>query len=76
MIAGMTFIVTTAMIVKQGRIAQLYYIVSFFEIVSVVRLFYQDMSLSPNKITGAKAGGPRQLAIQTRWAARFAQFRR
>lgn len=35
MIAVMTFIVTTAMIVKQGPIAQLYYIVSFFEIVSV-----------------------------------------
>jgi hypothetical protein len=28
----------------------------------------------PNKITGANAGGPRQLAIRTRWAARVAQF--
>jgi hypothetical protein len=30
--------------------------------------------MSPNKITGAKAGGPRQLAMGTRWTARFAQF--
>jgi hypothetical protein len=29
-----------------------------------------------NKITGAKAGWPRQLAMRSRWAARFAQFRR
>jgi len=28
----------------------------------------------PNKITGANAGGPRQLAMRTRWAARIAQF--
>lgn len=28
----------------------------------------------PNKITGAKAGGPRLLAMQSHWAARFAQF--
>ena len=28
----------------------------------------------PNKITGANAGGPRQLPIRTRWAARVAQF--
>jgi hypothetical protein len=27
-----------------------------------------------NKITGANAGGPRQLAMRTRWAARVAQF--
>jgi len=27
-----------------------------------------------NKITGAKAGAPGQLAIRSRWAARFAQF--
>jgi len=27
-----------------------------------------------NKITGAKAGGPRQLTIRMRWAARIAQF--
>jgi hypothetical protein len=31
---------------------------------------------SPNKITGANAGGPRQLATRTRWAARVAQFYR
>jgi len=30
----------------------------------------------PNKITGANAGGPRQLPIRTRWAARVAQFGR
>ncbi len=29
---------------------------------------------SPNKITGANAGGPRQLAIRIPWAARIAQF--
>jgi hypothetical protein len=29
-----------------------------------------------NKITGPNAGGPRQLPIPTRWAARFAQFYR
>jgi hypothetical protein len=28
----------------------------------------------PNKITGANAGGPRQLPMRTRWAARVAQF--
>ena len=29
----------------------------------------------PNKITtGANAGGPRKLAMRTRWAARVAQF--
>ncbi len=27
-----------------------------------------------NKITGAKAGGPRRLASRIRWAARFTQF--
>ena len=27
-----------------------------------------------NKITGANAGGPRQLPMRTRWAARVAQF--
>jgi len=27
-----------------------------------------------NKITGANAGGPRRLAMGTRWAARVAQF--
>jgi hypothetical protein len=26
------------------------------------------------KITGANAGGPRQLAMRTRWAAHVAQF--
>ncbi len=30
----------------------------------------------PNQITGAKADGPCQLPIRTRWAARGAQFRR
>jgi hypothetical protein len=30
----------------------------------------------PNKITGANAGGPRQLAIRTRWTARVAEFYR
>ena len=34
------------------------------------------MTLPPNKVTGANAGGPRQLAIRTRWAARVAQFYR
>jgi trimethylamine:corrinoid methyltransferase-like protein len=29
-----------------------------------------------NKFTGAKAGGPRELAMGTYWAARFAQFYR
>ena len=27
-----------------------------------------------NEITGANAGGPRQLPMRTRWAARVAQF--
>jgi len=27
-----------------------------------------------NKITGANAGGPRQLPTRTRWTARVAQF--
>ncbi len=27
-----------------------------------------------NKITGANAGGPRQSAMRTHWAARVAQF--
>jgi hypothetical protein len=27
-----------------------------------------------NKITGAKAGGPRRFGMRTRWVARFAQF--
>ena len=30
----------------------------------------------PNKITGANAGGPRQLPMRTRWAARVARFGR
>ena len=30
--------------------------------------------LLPNKITGAKAGGPHQLPMRTHWAARIAQF--
>ena len=30
----------------------------------------------PNKITAPNAGGPRQLTMWTRWAARVAQFRR
>jgi len=30
--------------------------------------------MSPNKITGANAGGPPQLAMQARRAARVAQF--
>lgn len=29
----------------------------------------------PKKITGANAGGPRQLPMRMHWAARFAQFR-
>ena len=28
----------------------------------------------PNKVTGANAGGPRQLPMRTHWAARIAQF--
>ena len=31
---------------------------------------------TPNKITGANAGGPGHLAMWMRWAARVAQFRR
>ena len=34
------------------------------------------MSTPANKITGANAGGPRQLSIRTPWAARIAQFYR
>ena len=34
------------------------------------------MKEPPNKITGANAGGPRQLPMRTRWAARVAQFGR
>jgi hypothetical protein len=30
--------------------------------------------MQPNKITGASAGGPSQLPMRTRWAARVAQF--
>ncbi len=33
------------------------------------------MTRTANKITGANAGGRRQLPIRTRWAARVAQFR-
>ena len=29
----------------------------------------------PNKITGANAGGPRELPLRMRWAAGIAQFR-
>jgi hypothetical protein len=32
------------------------------------------MTTWPNKITGANAGGPRQLPVWKRWAARVAQF--
>jgi hypothetical protein len=32
------------------------------------------MTQRPNKNTRANAGGPRQLAMLTRWAARIAQF--
>ncbi len=31
-------------------------------------------TLTANKITGANAGGPCQLPLGTRWAARVAQF--
>ena len=34
------------------------------------------MTTRPNKITGANAGGPGQLPIRARWAARIAQFSR
>jgi hypothetical protein len=34
------------------------------------------MNEAPNQITGANAGGPRQLTIQARWSARVAQFGR
>ena len=30
--------------------------------------------ITPNKITGAKAGGPRPLPLPALWAARIAQF--
>jgi hypothetical protein len=33
-----------------------------------------DMTRTPNKITGANAGGPRHLTMRTRWPARVAQF--
>ena len=32
--------------------------------------------MSPNKITGANAGGPHRLRIRKVWAASIAQFRR
>jgi hypothetical protein len=32
------------------------------------------MNDAPSKITGANAGGLRQLRVWTRWAARIAQF--
>lgn len=32
------------------------------------------MKSEHNKITGANAGGPRQLTFRTLWAARVAQF--
>ena len=34
------------------------------------------MKATPNKITGANAGGPRQLSMRIRWVARIALFRR
>ena len=34
----------------------------------------QVVAFSPNKITGANAGGLRQLPVRTRWTARVAQF--
>src|SRR6058998_3324180 len=37
---------------------------------------FMSIHFSPNKITGANAGGPRQLPIRAHWAARIAQFRR
>jgi len=36
----------------------------------------RSIAEAPNKITGANAGGPRQLPMRTPWAARIAQFRR
>src|SRR5262245_19157617 len=33
-----------------------------------------DRVTTPNKITGANAGGRRRLPMRTRWAARVAQF--
>jgi hypothetical protein len=35
-----------------------------------------EVGWSPNKVTGANVGGPRLLALRTRWAARVAQFGR
>jgi hypothetical protein len=35
---------------------------------------YAMKTVPPNKITGANAGGARQLTMRTRWAARVAQF--
>ena len=35
-----------------------------------------EMIRRPNKITGANAGGPPQLAMRTPWAARVGQFHR
>ena len=34
----------------------------------------ETMNPEANKITGATAGGLRQLAMRTRWTARVAQF--
>ena len=32
--------------------------------------------IQPNKVTGVNAGGPRQLPMRTRWAARVADHAR
>ena len=34
------------------------------------------MTSLPNKIIGAKAGGPGKFSVRMRWAACFAQFHR
>jgi len=36
----------------------------------------EKVNSMPNKITGANAGGPRQLPMRKRWTARVAQFGR
>jgi hypothetical protein len=39
-----------------------------------VTAYLNDSKMSPNKITGANAAGRRRLPMQTRRAARVAQF--
>jgi hypothetical protein len=49
---------------------------SFLACTTLVLLFRLLLQRTQNKVTGAKAGGPRQFRVRTHWAARFAQFYR